>query len=105
MHGSEATSHKVALGLAVAAAALYALVLLAIVCIERFPGLVPDDAPGLAMLVFFLVPFASSVVGVLASVLGLRCILLQRGRIIYAALAILVGAPVTVLAPLQTPVI
>lgn len=93
------TSGRSVLGLAVASAALYASVLLIIAFIERFTGLVLDDAPGLAMLVFFLVPFASSVAGILASVLGAKRLLLRRGGKIYAALTILIGAPVTVLVP------
>ena len=77
--------------LAVTAAVIYALSLLLIGFIVLFPRRVPDDAPLLAVL-GIAGPPASLALGVLASLLGLVCILLKRRDRSHAAAALLIGA-------------
>ena len=97
---SETTLGTIAFLLAVAAAGLLALSSLVIGFIVLFPEQVPDDAPGLALLLV-LGPPTSLALGISAFLLGLWCILLKR-RGLYAAAGLLVGASVVALATVLT---
>ena len=98
---AEAGLGTISLLLAVTAVGIYVLSLLLIGFIILFPQLVPDDAPGLGLLAITGPP-ASLALGVLASLMGLGCLLLRRKGRVYAAVSILVGASMVALTAVLT---
>lgn len=100
-HSGGTSLGKTSLLLAVAAAGGYVLSLLLIVFVILFPQHVPDDAPLLAVLAIGG-PFLSFALGVLASLLGLGCVLLQQGGRSYALITLLIGASLVSLTAVLT---
>ena len=102
---SEVTPGKASFLLAAAAAGIYALLLLTMTVFERFPGIVPDDSPGLAVLVYIFGPLASLVLGASATALGLWTVLSRRRGRAYAVGAIPTGAIVAALSVPISPLV
>ena len=101
----EVTSGKASFLMAAAAASVYALLLLTQTVFQRFPGIVPDDSPLLAVLVYIFGPLGSLVLGASATALGLWAVLSRRRGGAYAVSAIPIGVIVAALSVPISPLV
>ena len=101
----EVTSGKASFLLAAAAAGIYALLLLTQTVFEQFPGIVPEDSPLLAVLVYIFGPLGSLVLGASATALGLWAVLSRRRGGAYAVSAIPIGVIVAALSVPISPLV